>query len=318
MRREYDFSAARDNPYMEDQRAVSTVADRPSVRLIPESHHSRCGYYKRNTNSTRDVNGAPVAFSEYINTHHVFTTKDIIAVSGNPQAANVLLHSALKRGKVERVRRGVYVSRTGVFAAEPPNPFGIVLAADPDAVLVYHSAFVAWGVAHNLLRRYPFRSSCLREAFAYGGIDYKPLPYRKPLDVERRAVTPERRTACVTSKEQTLVDALSAPEYCGGMEEVVRACTQFAYLDSARLLDIVRDVPHAVCARVGWLLEQKRADWRIGDDALSELRTLISAGGVRLRPFVPGSHDAVWVDREWNLTFPLPRREVQSWVSRRG
>ncbi|NHM16872.1 hypothetical protein GMI69_09480 [Eggerthellaceae bacterium zg-887] len=89
-------------------------------------------------------------FTEYISTHQVFTTADLLAASDSAAAAEQQLGAAVQSGSVERVRRGLLVSNRGRFEGAAVDPYAVVSAADLDAVLCYHSALEAHGVAHNV------------------------------------------------------------------------------------------------------------------------------------------------------------------------
>ena len=112
-------------------------------------------------------------FKEYIASHQASTTQDLYAVAAM-EVAHTQLRRAVKSGEVERVRRGVYVSKTGKFTGEVPDPFLIVGTADSEAVISYHSALVAHGVAHNIGFECLFRSEKVRSPFKHGSVRYAP------------------------------------------------------------------------------------------------------------------------------------------------
>ena len=70
------------------------------------------------------------------------------------------------------MRRGAYVSKTGKFLGEAPDPFLVAKTVDPEAIVSYHSALVAHGVAHNVGFECSFRSATVRSPFEYGGVRY--------------------------------------------------------------------------------------------------------------------------------------------------
>ena len=88
-------------------------------------------------------------FSRYIATHHAFTTGALMAEMDSPAAAEEQLRLAVRSGMVERARHGLLVSNYGRFEGVPIDPAEVVAAADPAAVLSYHSALEAHGVAHS-------------------------------------------------------------------------------------------------------------------------------------------------------------------------
>lgn len=249
-------------------------------------------------------------FREYIETHQAFTASDVYEVA-RKATARTLLDRALGSGDVERVRRGVYVSKTGKFRGEAPDPFLVASTADPNAVISYHSALVAHGVAHNIGFECSFRSAAVRTPFEYGGVRY--VPYDdgdEPLTQAMRAKS--YGTVTVTTREQTLVDCLSHPGRSGGIEETVRSCSAFPYIDAQSLLEALDGKPAAVAARAGWLLEAKAGDWGVGGEVLETLESRLGRGPSKLDP--RSKENRGW-DGRWKLYLPEGESEVASWMS---
>ena len=249
-------------------------------------------------------------FKEYIETHQVFTVEDVYAVASKA-TARTLLGRALASGAVERVRRGVYVSKVGKFRGEVPDPFLVASTADPDAVISYHSALVAHGVAHNVGFECSFRSVSVHAPFEYGGVRYMPYVGRDDPFTQVMRAKPYG-AAIVTTREQTIADCLSHPGRAGGIEETVRSCTAFPYIDVEALLGILADLPVAVSARAGWLLEAKGDDWGVDGNALAVLEARLGRGPCKLDPRTKENRG--WNGR-WRLYLPEQESEVASWVS---
>lgn len=249
-------------------------------------------------------------FKEYIESHHVFTADDLRTVA-TWGTARTQLQRALKVGEVERVRRGAYVSKTGKFTGEAPDPFLVVRTVDPKAVVSYHSALVAHGAVHNIGFECNFRSAKVRSLFEYGGVRYIPF------DTNDSPQTQAMRSKSygivrVTTREQTLVDCLMHPGRAGGVEEVVRSCSTFPYLDLEALLETLKDASSSTLSRVGWLLETKRENWNVNEDVLSELEGRLGKGPYRLDP--KAKETKGWSSR-WRLCLPETEEEVLSWTS---
>ena len=249
-------------------------------------------------------------FKEYIESHQVFTTDDLRTVA-TWGTARTQLQRALKSGEVERVRRGAYVSKTGKFLGEVPDPFLVTRTVDPNAVISYHSALVAHGVAHNVGFECAFRSATVRSSFEYGGIRYVPH------DFSDEPQTQSMRSKAygivkVTTREQTLIDCLAHPRKAGGLEEAVRSCSAFPYLDADAMLEILKNASSSTLARVGWLLDTKRNGWDVSESVLDELEGRLGKGPYRLDP--KGGETRGWNSR-WKLCLPEMEEEVLSWTS---
>ena len=250
-------------------------------------------------------------FTEYISKHQAFTTGALMAAMDSPVAAEQQLREAVRRGSVERVRRGLLVSNHGRFEGAGVDPYDVAAAADPGAVLSYHSALEAHGVAHNVGFECQFRSDTVRKSFKFRGIRYVPCgPVGDVRSALIRGKSSRRRAA---TREQTIVDCLCSPQRSGGAEEAVRGVSAFAYIDADALLGIVSAVGPSAAARVGWLLTEKAADWHVAPECLQALKDMVGSGPYRLGPACGGP---TGFSAEWRLILPDANEEASSWITR--
>ena len=250
-------------------------------------------------------------FSDYISKHQVFTTAELMEGCDSPAAAEEQLRLAVRSGSVERVRRGLLVSNYGRFEGVAVDPAAVVMAADGDAVVSYHSACEMHGVAHNVSFAFRFRSDRVKTPFAFRGIDYAPCG--SVGDAASKLLRSGNASVRVATREQTIVDCLDRPSLAGGAEEAIRSVSAFAYIDPEALLGIVRMKSAATASRVGWLLSSKAGDWHVADELLDELKGMLGNGPYRLGK--PGSAGAGW-SRDWKLVLPEPNEEVATWVTK--
>lgn len=252
-------------------------------------------------------------FTEYISTHHVFRTNELLAACDSPSSAEEQLRVAVKTGKAERIRRGLYASMVGKYQRTIPDSLEIIAAIDSDAPVCYHSALDVLGVAHEMSFQREFRTDKLRAAFEYRGLRYIPYPAEGGLRV-RKVRTDVAGRINTTTKEQTLCDCLSRPDRAGGIEEVVRSVSSFAFVDCDIILEIAKTLEKTDIARIGWVLSQKATDWHVSDKMLSEMAQLIGKGPYRFGRAKAGNEG--W-SPEWRLIFPEPMEEVKSWIVRK-
>ncbi|MGI6033040.1 MAG: type IV toxin-antitoxin system AbiEi family antitoxin domain-containing protein [Coriobacteriales bacterium] len=249
-------------------------------------------------------------FTEYINGHHVFTTASLLAASDSPAAAEEQLRLAVRSGAVEHVRRGLLVSNHGRFEDSPVEQAEIVAALDANAVISYHSALEAHGVAHNEGFVCHFRSNVVRTGFEFRGVTYHPCG---PVgDAKAKAMRSAGGVFLATTREQTVIDCLGKPALAGGVEEAVRSLTAFVYLDVEGLVDLAVDAGPSAAARVGWLLSEKRDEWHVVDDLLAQLENRLGPGPYRLGH--ASAESTSWVAR-WKLILPDETEEVASWIT---
>lgn len=250
-------------------------------------------------------------FLDYVTEHHVFTTSQLFEAMDSEAAAEEQLRLAVQSGGVERVRRGLLVSNRGRFAGTSVDQSDIVSTLDDDAVISYHSALEAYGVAHNTGFVCYFRSDAVRTGFEFRGVSYRPCgPVgRTKMRVMRSSASRYR----VATKEQTVVDCLAKPSLAGGIEEAVRSLSAFVYLDAAALVALAVAAGPSIASRVGWLLSEKQDEWHIEEERLSQLEGSLGSGPYRLRS--ASAESAGWSPR-WRLILPESSEEVQSWITR--
>lgn len=252
-------------------------------------------------------------FTEYISTHHVFKTSDLLAACDSPSSAEEQLRLAVKTGRVERIRRGLYASLAGRCEGILPDSLEIITAIDSDAPVCYHTALDVLGVAHDVSFQREFRTNKLKTSFEYQGVRYVPYPLETGLRVRKVRVDAVGRINA-TTKEQTLCDCLARPDRAGGIEEVIRAVSSFAYIDCDIVLEIASTLGKTDVSRIGWLLSQKMLDWRVPAKVLGELASLLGKGPYRFGRAKAGTEG--W-SADWKLIFPEPLKEVESWITRR-
>ena len=250
-------------------------------------------------------------FRDYIERNRVFTTVQLASESGlSMPSVQTMLRRAVDAGRIERVRRGVYVSRAGRFADVDVDAFELVAVLDNAAPLSYHSALEAHGVAHNVASSCQFRSRSVRSPFEYAGVTYEPYPYEEAvptLDLRRS----DGLRVLTTTREQTIVDCLECPDRSGGLEEVLMSLSLFPYVDVTVLERLAANATASLAARVGWLLEQKVEAWRVDTAALHIFEKLAKGGPFRLDK---DSTESLGWSKRWKLCLPAKEEEVRSWV----
>ena len=250
-------------------------------------------------------------FTDYTDSHHVFTTPSLLEAMDSTAAAEEQLRLAVRSGAVERVRRGLLVSNHGRFEDTPVDQFEVVAALDASAIISYHSALEAHGIAHNEGFVCRFRSDAVKAEFDFRGVAYRPCgPVR---NVQSKVMRSSAGMYLATTKEQTVIDCLRKPALAGGIEEAVRSLTAFVYLDVEELVGLAVSAGPSTISRVGWLLSKKRDEWHVDDDRLAQLENRLGPGPYRLSSAAEGSSG--WV-AGWKLILPEDEEEVESWITR--
>ena len=254
-------------------------------------------------------NSVSMKFTEYISSHHVFTVEALLAAADSPAAARQQLKGAATSGLVERVRRGLYISNAARFTGQSVDPYELVAALDAEAILSYHSALEAHGVAHNVGFECHFRTELARSSFTFQNIRYIPHPTDKVLSQKVRGKA--FGTILVTTREQTFFDCLKHPEWSGGIEEVMRSLSQMPYLDVERVASLALTDSASMAARTGWLLEAKSDAWRVPKDVIDKLHKASANTVSKLDKQAKTTRG--W-SKFWNMRLPETEEEVTSWT----
>lgn len=254
-----------------------------------------------------------MAIREFLSTRQVFTVEDFAARFPGSQTDRNLLSRAVKRGGVDRVRRGLYVSKTGRFEGTTADPLDVALALAPDAVFCYTSALDLLGVAHNLTNRVQFFTTKPTASFTYDRVRYLPRSAAGTRPPPLGLLSPTGRSYRVTTEEQTLIDCLTNMAAAAGPDHLLHSLSGMAALEPDLAAETAATAPASVRARLGWILEVKRDDWEVADQTLADLEASLGSGPSY---FWSSStpRDRFWVKR-WKLYLPRPEQEMASWLT---
>jgi len=254
-----------------------------------------------------------MALREFLSDKQVFTAHDFAQTFPDSQTDRNLLTRAVQRGGVDRVRRGLYVSKSGPFARAHADPFDVASAAVPDAVFCLLSALQLHGVSHNVVNKVQFYTRQHIAPFEYDGIAYEPHRLADHHLKIQSIFTRTARMYHVTTKEQTLVDGLTHVSIAGGPEHLLRSLAGFIVIDIPSILALADSAALSVNARLGWVLDTKHDDWNVAEDILVSVRQHIGSGPYYFWSSTPPK-DGHWVKR-WRLYLPYPEQEMDSWLN---
>ena len=253
--------------------------------------------------------------ADFLRRHPVFTGEELaahLAVHGavGPRGQEALLTYYRRRGRIVRIRRGLYaVVPPGADPdSYPIDSYLVAAKLTPGAVLSHHTAlefhgraYSVWGHRIYSATRPPgpltFRSQ------VYRGVRF-PAALRRA-GAEHAGVELAERAGVsvpVTSLERTLVDAVDRPDLAGGWEEVWRSLAAIDFVDIDRVVAYALQLDNATTiARVGFVVSQHRDSWMITDQQLQPLRAR--------RPKRPhyldrSRRESGRLVKDWNLVVP--------------
>ena len=253
--------------------------------------------------------------ADFFRRHPVFTGEELAAhlvVHGavGPRGQEALLAYYQRRGRIARIRRGLYaVVPPGADPdSYPVDSYLVAAKLTPDAVLSHHTALEFHGRAYSVWghriysgTRPPgpltFRSQVYRGARFPAALRRAGAAHAGVQLAERAGVSVR-----VTSLERTLVDAVDRPDLAGGWEEVWRSLASIEFLDVDRVVAYALQLDNATTiARVGFVVSQHRDTWMITDRQLRPLRDR--------RPKHPhyldrSRRESGRLVKDWNLVVP--------------
>jgi len=252
-----------------------------------------------------------VNFSEYIAQKQVFTTKELLEATGHPESTHVALSRAVKNGKVEKIRSGLYISQHGRFQGTQADPYRIATVLRPDAVFVFHSAIELHGFSQSVSSYVQFMTSARVSEFTFNGVTFKSMSLRaNPLTQTLYAHAYDSVVA--TTREQTLVDCMSKISAAGGTEETLRSLSSLLYVDIDSIFLCLDQCLPSVASRVGWFLEAQQERWSVSEDVLQAIEARIPVrASYKLDPKVRAFES---YSTRWRLNLPADEETLKLWM----
>lgn len=257
----------------------------------------------------------PMKLNEFLSRRAVFSVNELDSFlsgigSGNTNTRKSLLTYYRKKGRIIRVRRGLYA--TIPLGSNPESyPVDLYLVAaktSTDAVISYHTALEFYGKAYSVFTTLLYATASRSSPFRFRSHEIRGVPVPPPLKREGQAlfgVNCHNRSGeelRVTNFERTLVDMLDRPHLSGSWEEIWRSLEAVEFFD----LDQVAEYSHLLgnattAAKVGFFLEQHKETLMVNNAHLKPL--------IKLRPKQPHylirskRKGCQWV-KKWNLMVP--------------
>jgi predicted transcriptional regulator of viral defense system len=180
-----------------------------------------------------------------------------------PSYVAEILHYLQKEDWIRRLKRGLYAVRSDSGFGTTPHDYEIAMALVSPSAISYWTAMryhhITQQIPHTICALVPTGTSIPRtlSKHDYHYIQVKPDHYFgfEQIWVEQSQVSP----VLVTDLERTLLDGLTAPQYCGDFQEVlhafIMAMAQQGF-NLEKLIDYALRLDGAVGKRLGWVLEK--------------------------------------------------------------
>jgi predicted transcriptional regulator of viral defense system len=244
-----------------------------------------------------------------------FTLADAQEITGlSSHLASSLLHKAVRRGLVSRLKPGVFViipPELGSASEYAGDPFLTAkrLAGGAPCFISHASAMeIHRMVTQPQLAVFASSSKRLRSRIVQGTqfrfVTVQPEHYFGTM----KHWATRQESVEISDLERTVIDGLRQPEYCGGITEVAKGLwMRHEDMQAKNLVDYaLRMVTGAVVRRLGYLLEL----YAIAPESeLARLRDALTETYAPLDPMLPeaGTHL-----RRWRLQLNITPQELES------
>ena len=248
---------------------------------------------------------------KFFATHPVFTHEEFSQSrpSGSPRTVDSLLRKHIARGRIVRVRRGLYVSVPPGATADAlqGDPYLITTKATDDATVSHHAALQFHGRVYSMWSQFTFFTRRHTRPFRFGGAEFVPVrPPKAVADLDDMGggvdlVMSAGGKVRVTSCERAMVDVLHTPALGGSWEEIWRSLEMVEFFDLDAVISYVIALDSAITvARVGFFLEQHRDVLFVEDVHLAEL----AAHSPKQERYLDSSRESGRLIQPWNLIVP--------------
>jgi predicted transcriptional regulator of viral defense system len=251
----------------------------------------------------------------YDRSQSTFTLADAQKITGlSSHLASSLLHKAVRRGLVSRLKPGVFIiipPELGSTAEYAGDPYLTArsLAGNAPCFISHASAMELHRmVTQPQLAVFASSPKRLRSRKLYGTefrfVFIQPEHY---FGTSKHWVT-KQESVEISDLERTIIDGLRQPEYCGGVTEVAKGLwMRHQDVQVTKLVDYaLRLGIGAVIRRLGYLLELYAI---ASEDELSRLRKALTATYVPLDPMLPKEGPHL---RRWRLQLNITPLELET------
>lgn len=215
--------------------------------------------------------------------HPVFRYADLVASTpaANRRTRDALLRHYEDRGRLLRVRRGLYVSVPPGAKPDtcPLDPYLLSARMTDDAVLAYHTALEFHGKAHSTHGRFYYLTARASRALSLRSLHFRAVRFPSTLRTSRERLFGARNaeraglTVRVTTLERTLVDVLDRPDLGGGWEEIWRSLESVEFFDLDLVIEYTLLLENATtAAKVGFFLDEHREPLMVEERHFDRLR----------------------------------------------
>jgi predicted transcriptional regulator of viral defense system len=193
----------------------------------------------------------------------VFKIEDARRIlKSSPASVKNVLYRLRNKRRIGEIERGKYLlipAKSGIEGKWAETPFLIASELVQPYYIGFWSALNYWSMTEQVpnVTYITTTKRKKRKELRYGPINFEFITFSKKRFFGIIEEKIENRTFNISSREKTVVDCLLYPQYCGGIDEVIKGIWEVqSELDFEKILDYSKKVDvDVVTRRIGYILE---------------------------------------------------------------
>jgi len=213
----------------------------------------------------------------------------------------------VKAGRLQHIRKGLYAVLSPLENTEEYTPDKLLIASKirKDYYMGFHTALEYHGAAYSTFNQ---AYICVKPKDRFNPFTYKRFKFKPVFVKETTSQVAEKpygtSTIRVSTKERTLLECITRPQYAGGWEECIKSLENLSGVDAEKTVILALEQKRkAIRRRLGYILEllRNRSPYyeHINDHTLNKLKKEKQASPQYL---VRGKKSKL--DKKWNLYIP--------------
>lgn len=239
--------------------------------------------------------------NKYIEEFHklkIFHKKDVVALTGDENAAKGLLRRYKQQGLISQVRRDLYVVTDLATKTSSASKYEIGSQINSSSYLSYHAALEYHGLAHQIFYEMQISSVERFNNFEYGGISYVYSESKSDAGV---IIPPADTLIRVTDLERTVLDCINQIDRSGGLEEMIECFALITYMNENKLQDYLKLFnKQALYQKTGFILSYFQKEMKLSDTFFEFCQSKV---GKSIRYLTERQESTIYFN-EWKLYAP--------------
>lgn len=244
----------------------------------------------------------------------VFNTADAYRIlKSTRDSVNTALYRLRNTGRIEGIERGKYLlipAKAGYGGKWAETPFVIASKIVEPYYIGFWSALNYWGMTEQVPSVVFVVTTRRKRNLEYGPLKFKFVTFSKKrfFGIVEENVGGE--VFRISSMEKTIVDCLLYPQYCGGIDEVIKGIWESQdEIDFTKMTDYSKEVDvQVVMRRLRYILDMLNIKTKIDNKETSPT----PKGLMWLDP--NGPKKAIEYSKEYGLIINRTKKELTGWM----